>query len=488
MKEVDSDGFKVILHLVGWVFLGVSFSQVIPLAAAFYYSEPLTPFLAMAGLGVLVGAPLTRFPVKEDLRSGEVLAFVVVTWVAVPLMGTVPYLLSGTFPSLAAAFFESMSGFTTTGSTVLTDFGQPRSVLIWRQFTQWLGGMGIIVLFIAILPRLSVGGRQLMEAEAPGPAVEKITPRIRDTAKLLWVLYVGFTLGEVVLLLFTGLSPYDAISHAFTTMPTGGFSPRPGGIAEFGLVPRAIIVFFMFLAGVNFALTYRAFSGSLKKFLEDAEFVFYGKVTLFGASALAVASYFLVYGSVAESLVNGAFQAVTIITSTGYATADFTAWPGGLQAVLVMLMFTGGSAGSTGGGIKMVRLLVLKKLVSKEIVKSLHPRAITTLTLNGTSVSDGVVKGMAAFIAAYFALFLGGTAAISVLSGVHGLEIGVLDAASSSIATLGNIGPGLGNVGPMDNFAYYPPDVKVLLSFLMLAGRLEVLTVLVLFAPSFWRE
>lgn len=370
---------------------------------------------------------------------------------------------------------------------MLTDFGQPRSIMMWRQFTQWIGGMGIIVLFIAILPRLSIGGRQLMEAEAPGPSLEKLTPKIRDTAKLLWLLYVGLTVLETTLLYGAGASLYDSLAHALATMPTGGFSPRPGGLTEFSTTIKAIVTLFIFVAGANFALLYRATTDP-RELWRDAEFRFYTKLTAASALLISIVAYLTVYDSGLDALVNGTFQAATIITSTGFASADFAAWPSSLQTVLLVLMFTGGSAGSTGGGIKMVRILVLLKLVARELRHFLHPRAILTLTLDGKPVTEDAVRGIAAFLVAYILLFLAGTGAIALLSGFHGIDVPVLEAATASIAALGNIGPGLGSVGPLASFAHLPADVKWLLSFLMIAGRLEVLTVLLLLTPSFWRN
>jgi trk system potassium uptake protein TrkH len=378
-----------------------------------------------------------------------------------------------------------MSGFTTTGASVLTNIeANPRGILFWRSLTHWLGGMGIIVLSLAILPFLGVGGMQLFKAEVPGPVPEKLTPRIQQTAFLLWAVYVLLSLAETLLLMVAGMNLFDALTHTFGTMATGGFSPKNLSVG-FYRSPFVdwIITVFMFLAGANFTLHYFALRGRLSVFWKDEEFRFYTWITLFGtATVMAIHLAGNAYSSAGDALRFSAFQVVSILTTTGFVTADFEKWPAYTQLLLLVLMFVGGCAGSTGGGMKNIRILLLAKQAGAEIRRLLHPRSVIVPRIGGKVVEREAMNSVAVFFVVYMALFVGASLFMA------GLGLDLVSAISSVAATLGNIGPGLGIVGPMDNYAAVPQAGKWILSACMLLGRLELFTVLMLFVPGTWRK
>ncbi len=420
-----------------------------------------------------------------DLGPREAFAVVTLSWVLCSAIGGLPFYLHGTVSTYTDAYFEAMSGFTTTGASVLTNIeANPRGILFWRSLTHWLGGMGIIVLSLAILPFLGVGGMQLFKAEVPGPVPEKLTPRIQKTAILLWGVYVILSVAETILLMAAGMNLFDALTHTFGTMATGGFSPKNTSVGFYGS-PAVdwIITIFMFLAGANFTLHYFALRGRLSVFWKDEEFRFYTWVTLGGtATIMAVLMAGGTYASIGDALRFSAFQVVSILTTTGFVTADFEKWPMYAQLLLLVFMFIGGCAGSTGGGIKNVRALLLAKQVKAEIRRLLHPKAIFLPRIGGKIVEREATNSVAVFFIVYMALFV---AASLVMAGM-GLDL--VSALSSVAATLGNIGPGLGIVGPMDNYAAIPLPGKWVLSLCMLLGRLELFTVLMLFVPGTWRR
>jgi trk system potassium uptake protein TrkH len=376
-----------------------------------------------------------------------------------------------------------MSGFTATGSTVLTDIkAQSRSILLWRQFTQWLGGMGIIILAIAILPKLAVGGRQLMEAELPGPQVEKLTPRIRETAKALWKIYIGLTLAEVILLVVVGLSFYDALAHAFTTPATGGFSTKARNIEALGSAAQWVIIPFMFLGGVNFALLYRALRQP-KAFLKDSEFKFYLGLVLLasGLVLLNLRGY-----EIGDAIRHSIFQVISIL-ATGYSSTNFEEWNTTAKTIMLVLMFFGASAGSTSGSIKLIRVLLIFKIIAQQVRKAIHPQAVIPLRVGERVVSEDIVKGIVVFAIFYVMVSAGGVVVLLLDVGRVGIELSTLEAASAVATTLGNIGPGFGLVGPMSSFAPLPQTSKVLLTFLMWLGRLEIFPIIALFTRSYWK-
>jgi len=514
--------WRASVALVGTVVKWLSVPLLAPLAVALYYGDGgLAAFVATIVVAFAAGAALERVGDPSDLGSREGFLMVALTWLAVSVVGALPYLFAAHgVPGVAAAsapgstlgdpvnaLFETMSGFTTTGATVMGDISfdtHSHAVLLWRQLTQWLGGMGIVVLAVAILPELSVGGAQLMDAEAPGPSIEKLTPRIAETARALWLAYAGITLLEIVLLYglhHTGHAPnmglYNAVSHGFTTMATGGFSPEARSVEAFSGVVQWVIVPFMFAAGTNFALIWQALRGDTDALFGDSEFRFYvgvvGTVTallaglLFTGPMLDVAVG-PVAGNVEASLRHAAFQAASLITTTGYASMDFAEWGAASQYVLFLALFLGGSAGSTGGAVKMVRWLVILKSLKRELFVTIHPEAVKPVRLGGRALDEDAIRGIYAFTAVYFALFVGGTVFVAVDVTRIEESLTALEVMSSVAATLGNVGPGFGLVGPMGFYEFLPATTKLLMVGLMWVGRLEVLPVLVLLTRAYWRS
>ena len=473
----------VLLYFLGGFLLFFSIALLMPLGVALWYHEeswwvfPVSA-LVSSSLGAVLILSIKR---EEELGYREGFAVVAFSWILAGVIGALPYVLSGVL-SPVDALFESVSGFTTTGSTVFEKLEDlPRGLLFWRSLSQWLGGMGIIVLSLAVLPFLGIGGAQLYKAEVPGLVKDRLTPRIQDTARILWSVYLLFTLAETLLLLLGGMSAYEALSHAFTTMATGGFSTRTASVGDFNSAYlEYVITFFMFLAGTNFALHYRALKGDLRAYLRDEEFRFYLMVTLL-ATLLCLIFTLPEYG-LASAFRYGIFQVVSIMTTTGYGTADYDTWPEILRLLLVSLMAFGGMAGSTGGGIKQVRMLLFFRFVRIQFRKLLHPRAVETLKYQGERVPPEVIQSLFGFLALYLLIFL--TASLIVCAQGLDLETGV----SAVAATLNNIGPGLAEVGPTQNFTHLPTLSKLVLTFCMLAGRLELFPMMIIFTRSYWKD
>lgn len=474
--------FKIVLYVLGGLLRLLGILMIIPLGVAYYYGEDLTPFIVSTLITTLVGFLLLSYRTEDEWTRKEGFAIVALGWLAAAVFGAIPFVLEGISP--INSLFESMSGFTTTGSTILTDIeSHPKGILFWRSMIQWLGGMGIIVLFIAILPKLGVAGRQLFRAEAPGPTEDKLKPRIRETAKILWMVYFVISFVQVVVLLLAGLSLYDAVTHTFTTMACGGFSPYGLSIAAFeDPLVEFIIVFFMFIAGANFALHYRAIYVDKDFLLKDDEFRFYTALVLATTGLLTLLLYRDLDTGLFNSFRFSIFQVISIMTSTGFATADFNLWSESGKTVLLLLMFIGGCAGSTGGGIKVVRVLMLLRHGRVELFKALHPRAIRSVKFNNKNVPEEVINSIFSFVVIYLLIFMSGTLILAVL----GMDI--ITSITASIATLGNIGPGLNVIGPMETFDPIPPLGKLILIANMWIGRLEVYTVIVLFTPEFWNK
>jgi trk system potassium uptake protein TrkH len=501
--------------LVGSVLKYLAVPLAFPLLVAIGYGEDIGAFAAVLILTVLLGIGLERLDPDPDLGAREGFLMVAATWFAVALVGTLPYLIAGagtesTLAHPVNALFESMSGFTTTGATVMGEISvaeHSHALMLWRQLSQWLGGMGIVVLAVAILPELSVGGAQLMDAEAPGPGIEKLTPRIAETARVLWLIYLGFTALEFLLLFglhLGGLAPnmtlYNAVAHALTTMPTGGFSPEARSIEAFSAAVQWVIIPFMVAAGTNFALVWRALSGEPWRIARDAEFRYYlgvlGVVSalfaglLYGGPGIGLAEIpgvAPIAGQLEDSVRHGVFQAVSMVTTTGYASMDFNTWDSTGQFLLLFAAFLGGSAGSTGGAIKMVRTLVILKSLKRELFTTVHPEAVAPVRLGGRAVDERAIRGIYAFTLLYVVLFVAGSALILLDSLRLGTTLPTLDAMSAVAATLGNVGPGVGLVGPMENYLFFPDTSKLLMVFLMWAGRLEVIPVFVLLTGAYWR-
>jgi len=443
-------------------------------------------FISSALICFIIGGLLfscCNSPKELTVREG----FAVVTfgWTVFALFGALPYLISGAIASPLDAVFETMSGFTTTGSTILTEIETlPQSLLFWRSLTHWMGGMGIIVLSLAILPMLGVGGMQLFKAEVPGPTADRLKPRIQDTAKLLWGVYFLLTLVETVLLMFGGMTFFDALCHAFATLATGGFSTRNASIAAYdSSYIDGVITLFMVLAGINFALHFQILRGKIRDFFSSEELRVYLGIILIATVIIMICNWFgNVYTYFGENLRYSLFQVVSIITTTGFATADYEHWMVLPQYLLVLLMFIGGCAGSTGGGMKVARVLLLFKHVQVQVFRLIHPRAIRLVKLGNRPVDKDVLQSILGFFTLFIGIFVVG----SLLVAASGMDL--VSASAAVIACLGNIGPGLGSVGPVDNFAHVPIFGKIVLIVCMLMGRLELFTVLVLFFPSFWRK
>ncbi len=460
---------------------------LLPLPLSLWDGDGTWPaLLGSAGFAAALGAGALRATGKgkPELTHREGFAVVTLGWVVFGVLGALPFRISGAVPTLVDAVFESFSGFTTTGASILTDIeALPRSLLLWRALTHWIGGMGIIVLGLAILPMLGVGGMQLFRAEVPGPTADRLSPRIQDTAKLLWGVYVGLTAAQVGLLLLGGLDWFDALCHSFATMATGGFSTRNASVGAFGSAyVDAVVTLFMFLAGMNFALHHAVLTGRGWKALKNEELRVYVGVTLGAILVLVVANAWRSYPGFLDNLRYSAFQAVSILTTTGFATADYEGWPFASQVLLVLLMFVGGSAGSTSGGMKVSRVMLLAKHGVVQVWSLIHPRGVRRVKMDGRPVPEAVLQGVLGF----FALYLGAVGAGALGMAMLGVE--PVTAVSAVISCVGNVGPALGGVGPAENYAHLPTAGKALLTFLMLLGRLEIFTVLALCFPSAWRR
>lgn len=424
-----------------------------------------------------------RQPFRNAIGKREGYLIFTISWLSISLFGALPYLLSGVAQNLTDAFFESMSGFTTTGATIFSNVESiPNGLLFWRATTQWLGGMAIIVLPITVLPFLGIGGMQLFISEAPGFSPEKLHPRITETIKKLWFIYLAITMILTLLLVAGDMTFFDALCHAFSTVSTGGFSTRNDSITGYSEYVRYVIAFFMLLAGIGSTVLFFIFTGQWRKAFANEELRYYLSLTLFCIIVCTVALSFLVHDTFRPALGESVFQVISIISTTGFITADYQQWPSFLWAFFFLLMFTGACAGSTGGGVKMVRILLLLKNSTHELKRLVHPQAIIPVRLNGRYVSEDTIFNILAFFLIYIMVFAGGSFVMSLM----GLEF--YTAIGTTAACIGNIGPGLGSVGPMHSYAAIPDGAKWILSFLMLIGRLEFLTVFILFSRTFWKK
>ncbi len=477
-----------ILEIVGLIILFVGLAMCVPLGFSLAAQDgAAVPLIQSMALNIVIGGGLFLFfrcDQGHAVSHREGMCIVTLGWVGGCLFGALPFYLSGAIPAFTDCAFESFSGFTTTGSTILGDIESlPVGILMWRSLIQWLGGMGIVLLSLAILPFLGVGGMQLYRAEVPGPTPDKLRPRVRDTARLLWTVYLLLSVLEIGFLLAGGMSFFDSLCHAFTTMPTGGFSPKNASIGHYDSVYfDLVITAFMFLAGVNFALHFHVLRGKPLALWRNPEFRFYLLFTLGVTLILTWRLYGDVYANLGQSLRYSVFQTVSIFTTTGYGTADYELWGAMAQVLLVICMVIGGSAGSTSGGVKCMRLIVLIKHVHRELMHLVHPRAVMPVKLGGKIVSDDVLNGIIGFFLLYLAL-----AVISIVI-LAALGLDMLTSIGAVIACISNIGPGLAQVGPTDNFGHLPDLAKWVLSFCMLLGRLEIYTVIILFFKEFWKS
>ncbi|HKL28419.1 MAG TPA: TrkH family potassium uptake protein [Natrialbaceae archaeon] len=503
----------VTLAYVGRVLRYLGVTPLFPLTLALYYGENPVPFLATSAVMVGVGFLLEGMGDDGELGNREGFLLVSLAWLVVPIAGTVPYLVAGTgtVATPVDALFESMSGFTTTGATVLGTISVEKhghAMLLWRQLTQWLGGMGILVLMVAILPELSVGGAQVIDQEAPVLSLEKLTPRIQETARALWGIYLGFTLLAAAVyygLHLAGVAPnmdlYNAVAHALTTLPTGGFSPQSRSVEAFTPAVQWAVMPFMLVAGTNFALFWYVLRGDPRRLIANTEFRSYllavagfGVVissVLFAGVGLAEtpANVDAISGNVENAVRQGLFQVIAVVTTTGYASMDVTAWDASAQTILLFAYFLGGSAGSAAGSIKIVRWVLVKRAIGRSLFTAVHPEAVKPVRLAREVIDEGTIRDVFVFVVLFLALFAVSTILL-YLDSLRNPDVSLsgLEAMSATIATLGNVGPGFGVVGPMKSFQPFTDASKLYMVFLMWIGRLEVLSVLVVLTPSFWRR
>ena len=477
----------LVLNLTGVVLLFSSLFMLVPLLTSlFYRGSDLSAFAVSFLISLFSGLLLyfvTKSQKKVELKHREGFAVVTISWLVMTFFGCLPYMLSGSSLSFTNAYFEAMAGFTTTGASVMSDLESlPHGILLWRSMTQWMGGMGIIVFSLAILPMLGAGGMQLFKAEVPEIGVEKLKPRILDMAKSLWYIYAGLTMVLIILLFLTSMNFFDAVCHGLTTMATGGFSTKTASVAYFqDTYADIIITLFMFLAGINFSLHFYALRGSFSHYTKSSEFRFYC-ATVLVAIAIITVNTKSDYSSILEALRYSSFQVVSIITTTGFATADYELWPGLSQMLLICIMFFGGMVGSTGGGMKQVRILLMFKQAYREMYHLIHPRAVSALKLDDKNIPKETLGGIWGFLF----LFILMTVIASILLTAMGVDM--VTATSTVISAMANVGPALGDAGPTDNYETIPVAGKWILILCMLAGRLEIYTVILLFMPMFWEK
>ena len=480
---------RQVLKILSSLLMVIAVFMLIPAGMALYNRDwhLLKSFLIPIVIIFIYGISMlwfTRADKKQYFSTRDGFLLVTLSWVLAAFLGSLPFCISGSIPSLTDAFFESMSGFTTTGASILTDIESlPKPLLFWRSLTHWLGGMGIVVLIVAIFQFLGIGGTHLLKAEAPGPTVDKITPRITEMAKILWGSYVVLTLLEIILLLIGGMNLFDASTHTFGTMATGGFSPKAQSVGHYSSpFIHWVITLFMILAGINFILYFKLITGKLKDIFRNTEVKVYLSIFFIATVIITFSLYRNVFFSLHKSIQYAGFQAASILTTTGFATDNFAVWPPLAKMTLFALMFIGGCSGSTGGGIKIIRLLTLFKLGINEMKYLLHPRGIFNIKIDGNTVKKDTMYAVSGFFFLYILLLL--VISLVVASGGNN----ILTSFSTALVTLGNIGPGFGKIGPALNYAFYPDYIKWILSFAMMAGRLELFTVLVLFTPLFWKK
>lgn len=463
------------------------------------YQDGVTLEITLAAIVTMFIGVLAMFFTRghtKEVNRKEGYIIVTFGWIIMAASGVLPYLFSGAIPDITNAFFETMSGYTTTGASIIDDIEiLPEGILFWRSLTHWIGGMGIIVLAIAILPLLGIGGMQLFAAEAPGPNADKLHPRITDTAKRLWLIYFGYTVAETILLKLAGMSFFDAMNHSLATLSTGGFSTKNASLAYWNNEPliQYIVIFFMFLAGSNFVLSYFAFKGKVQKIIRDEEFKYYTALIVIFSVVVALVIFYkanvplteyhpMVLGNAESSFRHSLFQVVAVVTTTGFVTADFTAWTPFITVFFFGLMFAGGSAGSTAGGIKIMRHILIIKNGLLEFKRTLHPNAIIPVRFNNKTVTEHVVYNVIGFFVLYMLLFIIGALVLGFLGLDFDSSIG------GAASALGNVGPAFGSLSPLNNFNSLPALGKWWCGFLMLAGRLELFTVLILMTPYFWKK
>lgn len=478
--------YGIVIKIIGKLLLLEAAGMTLPLLVSLYYRQhDSKAFLICIILTGIIGFGLSKIPEdNKTIKIKEGFTIVTLGWILASLFGSMPFIISGSIKSFADAFFETVSGFTTTGATIITDVEiLPYGIIFWRSFTHWIGGMGILVFTLAILPAMGVGGYQIFKAEAPGPIAGRIVPRIKNTAKILYIVYVGITLLQIILLRVGGMDLFDSAIHTFGTVGTGGFSNKNASIGHYNSTYIYMVIsVFMLLSGINFFLYYALLKGKWREVLKDKELLFYLSIVGITVTLITLNINSSIYKNLGESFKHAFFQVSSVITTTGYATVDYDKWTTFSKSILYMLLFFGPCAGSTGGAIKSIRLLVLIKLVKREISKSLHPRAVIPVKIGQESLSSETLSSISSFFILYIFIFVLGTIALS-LEGK-----GLITASSAVAATLGNVGPGFDLVGPACNYNSFSDISKYLMSGFMLLGRLELFTVVALLSPKSWRS
>lgn len=455
------------------------------LVSLIYRQDDFSAFVVTILLLLLLG--LIMYSIKAtntNLYTKDGFAIVSFGWILISLFGALPFFISGAIPHFIDAFFESVSGFTTTGSTILKEVENlPRGVLFWRSFTHWMGGMGVLVLMLAVLPKAGANTIQIMKAESPGPNPDKLVPKIGQTAKILYSIYLVLTVILVIMLLISGMPLYDSLIHALGTAGTGGFSNMNRSVGAYNNVfAEIIITIFMFIFGISFTLYYQALKGNWKVIFKDEEFRFYVGTMAAAIILMTINLTGTIFSSVWESLRHASFQAGSLMSTTGYATTDFNLWPTFSKVVLFFLMLIGGSAGSTAGGLKCIRIVLLFKIIKREVIKVIHPKSVFTVKVGGRALDEKIVSGVTSYLSAYMMIF---ATALLIVS-LDGFDL--ITTFTSVATTISNVGPGFGLVGPLGSFTDYSVLSKIIFSLTMLFGRLEILPVLILFAPSFWKK
>ena len=482
--------YKSVLRLLGYIFLLLAFLMLFPTLLSVIYNEKeaqkafIKTLLSMLVTSLAMLIPLSRK--KQELKIGpkESYLFVTLVWILISLYGAIPLYLCKSYPTFAGCYFETMSGFTTTGATALDNIeSNARSILFWRNMTNWIGGMGIVVLFVAVLPAFGAKGTALFGAESVGPTKDKLTPKIRHTALALWLIYLGLSIMQTVLLMLGGLDWFNAVTVTFGTMGAAGYSPTNYSIQSYhSKYVEWVCIVFMFLSGANFALYFKLLRGQVKKVVKDGELRVYFSIVLTCSLFIALNLFIKTGESISESIRDGLFHVISYITTTGFYTKDVALWPVFSQLILFLVSFIGGCAGSAGGGVKVIRIATIFKVGKASIKKRLHPNAVTTIKIGEDTLSESVVESICGFIGLYFITYFIGACIVS-LSGVDALTC-----LSSTILTLGNIGLGIGGIGTSFSFSIYPDWTLWVFSFLMLVGRLELFTVYALFSRDFWQN
>ena len=474
---------RMVLYVVGTVIKIEAALMLLPLITSLIYKENCTKdFLISIGIALVAGFALTLIfkPGSKVIYAKEGFVIVSLAWLALSVVGALPFYISGEIPSFVDAFFETVSGFTTTGASIVTDVeAMSKGMLFWRSFTHWIGGMGVLVFVMAIIPTVSDRSIHLLRAEAPGPVVGKIVPKMKQTARILYIIYIVLTFAEMIFLFVGGMPLYDSIVHAIGTAGTGGFGIKADSLASYSPYIQWVITAFMLIFGVNFNLYYLVLIRKFKSAVKNEELLTYAVIVTLSIAAIAF-NIRPLYEGVAESIRHSAFQVAAVISTTGFATADFNQWPGMSKTILLLLMFIGGCAGSTAGGFKISRIVMLFKTIKRELQKLLHPRAVATIRLDGKRVDEKTLSSLGSYLAIYALFFC----VVVFLLGFDGFDLETNISVAASCVN--NIGPGFGSAGPMDGYAMFSPFSKVMLSMTMLLGRLEIFPLILTFSPSTW--